>query len=189
MTAPTTVPADAATGGDWLRSRPTRGLLWAALLMCLMLGVAVVMVEGSNTEKWSGRPLSDDEAAAQVVGSARQIVSAAQLQQTSGSYSFQPCTTSGDPPYQVTLYATFAVPERNPARYLDGVAEAMSADGWTPSPVVGERFGDKLSRDSVVALVNRDATRSGHATLRLYGECRNWGAHRDDDPAWTEIDF
>ncbi|ULE32357.1 hypothetical protein [Mycobacterium sp. IDR2000157661] len=181
--------ADSARGGHWLRSRPSRGLLLATLLISLALGVAVVMVEGAETQTWSGAPLSDDEAAAQVVAAARQIVSAAQLQQTAGGYSFQPCTTTGNPPYQVTMYATFAVPERNPARYLDGVADAMSADGWARSPVVGERFGAKLSSDGVVALINRDATDSGHATLRLYGECRNWGAHRDDDPAWTEIDF
>lgn len=184
-----TGPTDTATGGGWLRPRRSRALLWATLLMCLVLGVAAVLVDDSDGETWPGQPLSDEEAVAQVVTAARQIVSAAQLEQARGGYSFQPCTTTGDPPYQVTMYASFAVPERVTAQYLDSVTEAMIADGWTRSPAVGERFGEKLSSDGVVALINRDATDTGYATLRLYGDCRNWGSHRDDLPAWTEVGF
>lgn len=87
------------------------------------------------------------------------------------------------------LYATFAVPQGDRARYLQEATQAMTAAGWARSPVVGEPFGDKLTRDGVTALVSGDAAEPGVATMRLYGECRNWGPHRDDDPAWTEVGF
>lgn len=176
-------------GSDWLRSRQSRSLLWATLLLCLILGTGVVVV-GAPEARFPGQSdqaLSDDEAAAQVVAAARRIVSAARLQKATGAYSFQSCATAGKPPYEVVVYATFAVPERDPAAYLQSATDALSADGWTRSPVVGERFGEKLTKDGVVALINRDATDARHAILRVYGECRNWGSHHDDDPAWTEV--
>ena len=178
-----------STRGEGLRSPPARGLLWAALLISLTLGVGLVVVSGPGSPAQSGRPLDDDEAVAQVVEAARRIVSTARLQQTAGGYSFQSCTSADGAPYQAALYATFAVPQRDSARYLDEVTSAMTTAGWTPSSVVGERFGDKLTRGGVTALINRHATDAGIATMRLYGECRNWGTHRDDNPAWTEVDF
>ncbi|MEO3759350.1 hypothetical protein ABGB19_13810 [Mycobacterium sp. B14F4] len=183
-------PAPTA-GGDWLRSPPARALLWASLLMSLILGVSLVTVTGSDplAPGQSDRPLDDDEAVAQVVSAARGIISAAGLQQTTGGYSFQSCATTDAPPFQAVLYATFLVPEGDPARYLHAATEAMTARGWTRSPVVGERFGENMTKDGVAALINRDATAPGFAAMRLYGECRNWGPHREDDPAWTEVDL
>lgn len=174
--------------GDWLRSRSARGLLWATLLMCLALGAGVLTVDGTDRSPSEGAPpLADDQAVAQVVTAARRIVAVAELQKPSGGYSFQSCSTADEPPYQAVLHATFALPQYDPARYVHEVAEAMTADGWTPSPVVGERFGAKLTRAGVTALISREGTDTPSATLRLYGECRNWGSHRDDDPVWSEV--
>ena len=165
-------------------------LLWAALILGLVLGVGVIATAAKDPlQDTSAAAMSDDDAVAQVVSAARQIVSAAGLQQPAGGYSFQSCATADEPPYQATVYATFAVPQGDPARYVKAAADAMAADGWTRSPVAGERFGQKLSRDGVTALINRDDSGAGVATLRLYGECRNWESHRDDDPVWTEVDL
>jgi hypothetical protein len=177
--------AATSSRGDWLRSRPSRALLGVALLMCLVLGAGVVAVSGSPEP--TGEPLSDEAAVAQVVSAAREIVATAQLHQAAGGYSFQSCAGGDDPPYQAALYATFAVPQQNPARYLQEAAAAVSADGWTRSPAVGEHFGIKLARDGLTALLDREGADTGFAALRLYGECRNDGDHRDDDPAWTEV--
>ena len=131
--------AHAVGDGDaWLRSRPSRILLWATLILCLVLGPGVVATsQSAPVPGRSAPPLSDDEAVAQVVTAARQIVSVAQLPQASGGYSFQSCATTDEPPYQATVYASFAVPRADPARSVRAAAHAMAAGGWTRSPVAG----------------------------------------------------
>ena len=113
---------------DWIRTPQSRGLMWAALVLSLVLGLAVVVVDHREPAGAQvGTSLTDEQAVEQVVGSARRIVAAAKLHDPAGGYTFVSCATESDPPYQVALYMSFTLPHSNWASYLDDVASAMVA--------------------------------------------------------------
>jgi hypothetical protein len=173
----------------WIRSSTARALIWAALLMALTLGGAVLAVRQPvpATPDAHAAPMTDGQAVAQVVDSAKQIVDVAHLQQASGGYSFVSCTNESDPPYQVALYMSFQLPQVNPAGYLYDVTAAMVAAGWTRASTAGENFGQKLTRAGVTSTFYRTLSEPDFATMRLYGQCRATADHRNDNPVWTEV--
>ncbi|OBI80075.1 hypothetical protein [Mycobacterium sp. E740] len=173
----------------WLRSRAARRLLWAALVMCLVLGVAVALIAGTESQDGNAGTLGDDQATSQVVTAARQVVAAAHLQQPAGGYAFMSCDSEDGPPYQVVMYMSFVVPQHQPAQYLDTVTAALVADGWSKGAAQAEHFGVKLTKPGLTAVLNRAPRQPRSATLRLYGECRVGGDHGDDNPVWTEVAF
>lgn len=154
-----------------------------------------VLVTGCTVSKDSavdapgadGLALTDDQASAQVVEAARQIVAVAQLRDATGGYSFVSCKNEDEPPYQAALYMSFSLPQANSAKYLREVAAAMVAHGWTDAPSMSKYFGEKLTKDGVTSIFYRNVNDADFATMRLYGECRNTGDHRNDNPAWTDI--
>ena len=173
----------------WLTSTQSRTLLWAALLLSLVLGVAVVLVDRHDSDPLvqAGASFTDEQAVEQVLGSARRIAAVAHAQNATGGYSFVSCATRNGPPYQVALYVNVRLPQGNWGRYLDDVASAMVADGWTDAPAKAEHFGRKFTRDGVTAVLQRNVDDPSFATLRLYGECRNTSDHRNDNPVWREV--
>lgn len=167
-------------------------LLAAALSLALILGVAVLLVDQSRDRVIEARehpadPLTDDAAAAQVIDAAVDAVTTARLQRPAGGYAFLSCTNASDPPYQVVAYLTFLLPPVDSVGYLDDVAAAMLAHGWSDSATSGEHFGGKLTREGVTTVMHRNPERADLATMRIYGECRVTGEHAHDDPAWTEL--
>ncbi len=82
---------------------------------------------------------------------------------------------------------SFTLPQSDWVHYLDEVASAMIADGWTDAPTKAEHFGRKLTNGGVIAVLQRNLDDPTNANMRLYGECRNATDHRNDDPAWTEV--
>jgi hypothetical protein len=164
-------------------------LVLAALTTVLAVagGLLWLSNRGAGDIRPSGPPLTDAQATVQVVTAAKQIVSAAQLRGATGGYSFVSCQNASEPPYQVTVYMTFGLPQNNSVKYLRDVAASLVAHGWTPAPVTGSHFGQMLTKDGVTATFYRGGTNADFATLRLYGECRNTADHRNDNPAWTEI--
>ena len=103
--------------------------------------------------------MTDAQAAEQVLTSAKQIVSMAQLQDATGGYAFVSCNSANEPPYQVAVYMNFRLPQSNSIKYLRDVAASMVAHGWTPAPAMGEHFGQKLTKDGVTAIFYRSARR------------------------------
>jgi hypothetical protein len=172
----------------WLHSTRSAVLALAALATVLAVAAGLLWLSSRRDEQihLSGEPMSDAQAAGQVVASAKQIVSAAQLRDATGGYSFVSCKNESEPPYQVTVYMTFRLPQNNSVKYLNDVAASLVAHGWTPAPVMDEHFGHKLTKDGVTAMFYRNGG-TEFATMRLYGECRNTGDHRNDNPAWTEL--
>jgi hypothetical protein len=152
----------------------------------LVLGAGLLVVDRHRAEA-PGLPLTDEQAAGQVVDSARQVVAAARLQQATGGYSFVSCVNEDEPPYQAALYMSFRLPHDDWVRYQRDVVSAMIAHGWVEAPAMGEHFGRKLTDDGVTAVLERGNGDSTFATMRLYGECRNTTDHRNDDPVWTEV--
>jgi hypothetical protein len=164
-------------------------LLWAALVLSLVCGAALVVVDRQEADVTHrhAATLTDDQAAAQVVDAARQIVAAAQLQDATGGYTFVSCVNENEPPYQAALHMSFLLPHSDWAKYLNGVASAMIVQGWVDAPAKAEHFGRKLTSGGVTAVIQRNVGDTAFATMRLYGECRNTADHRNDNPAWTEV--
>ncbi|RDH79145.1 hypothetical protein DVS77_06730 [Mycolicibacterium moriokaense] len=177
--------------GDRLRSPAARALMLAALVMSLVLGIGFVVIDAARTPDagmlGNAAPLTDEQATAQVVDSARQIVDAARLQEVSGSYIFLSCTSLHDPPYQAAVYLNFALPETNSVKRVREVAAAMTNDGWREAPAMGEHFGMKLTKDGVTSTFHENPDDPRFAAMRIYGECRNTSDHRNDNPAFTDI--
>jgi hypothetical protein len=173
----------------WLRSPRSVVLLLAALVTVLVAGAGFALLRDLRTDAviLQGAPMTDAQAAAQVLASARQIVSMAQLQDATGGYAFVSCKNENEPPYQAAIYMSFRLPQSNSVKYLRDVAASMVAHGWTPAASMGEHFGQKLTKDGVAVIFYRSVNDTNFATMRLYGECRNTADHRNDNPVWTEV--
>ena len=173
----------------WLRSPRSVVLLLAALATALVIGAAFLSLRDRRADAVAldGAPMTDAQAAGQVVASAKQIVSLAQLQDATGGYAFVSCKNENEPPYQAAIYMSFRLPQSNSVKYLRDVATSMATHGWTRAPSMGEHFGQKLTKDGVTAIVYREGADAQFATLRLYGECRNVADHRNDNPVWREV--
>jgi hypothetical protein len=173
----------------WLRSPRSVVLLLAALVTVLVAGAGFALLRDLRTDAviLQGAPMTDAQAAAQVLASARQIVGMAQLQDATGGYAFVSCKNENEPPYQAAIYMSFRLPQSNSVKYLRDVAASMVAHGWTPAASMGEHFGQKLTKDGVAVIFYRSVNDTNFATMRLYGECRNTADHRNDNPVWTEV--
>jgi hypothetical protein len=164
-------------------------LLLAALVTAVVVCAAVVSLRDMRVDAVTlqGAPMTDAQAAGQVLTSARQIVSVAALQGATGGRAFVSCKNENEPPYQATVYMSFRLPQSNSVSYLRDVAASMVAHGWARAPSMGEHFGQKLTKDGVTAIFYRSVNDTNFATMRLYGECRNTADHRNDHPVWTEV--
>jgi hypothetical protein len=164
-------------------------LLLAALVTALVAGAGLVSLRDLRSDAviLQGAPMTDAQAAGQVLASARQIVRMAQLEDATGGYAFVSCKNEYDPPYQAAIYMSFHLPQSNSVKYLRDVAASMAAHGWAPAASMGEHFGQKLTKDGVTAIFYRSVNDTNFATMRLYGECRNTADHRNDNPVWTEV--
>jgi len=168
-----------SSGNDqWLRTPAARTLLLAALTISLVLGIGFVVINTSPDTAVSAlgksAPLTDDQSRAQIIDSARQIVTVAQLRDVNGSYVFLSCTNEHDPPYQAALYLNFPLPDANSVRYIRDIAAAMVAHGWQESPSIGEHFGLKLSRDGVSSTFQRTPTTRGSEPCASTGSAATW---------------
>ncbi|HET7666815.1 MAG TPA: hypothetical protein VFK56_12265 [Mycobacterium sp.] len=171
--------------------RSQRYVVLVLTALVSVLAVAAVLLwlhdRSAGEVHLQGEPMTDAQAAGQVVASAKRIVSVARLQDASGGYAFVSCQNANEPPYQVTVYMNFGLPQHNSVKYLRDVAASLVAHGWTPAPVMDEHFGHKLTKDGVTAIIYRTGNDTNFAILRLYGECRNIADHRNDKPVWREV--
>jgi hypothetical protein len=173
----------------WLRWPRAVVLPLAALVTSLVVAAGFVSLRSPHpgAVALQGEPMTDAQAAGQVVASAKQIVSSARLRDATGGYAFVSCMNENEPPYQVAIYMTFRLPHSNSVKYLRDVAASLVAHGWTPAASMSEHFGQKLTNDGVTAIFYRSVADTDFATMRLYGECRNTADHSNDNPAWTEV--
>jgi hypothetical protein len=177
-----------------LRAPRVRALLAAALTVSLLLGgafLAVSALRPAPLEKLDHptNPVSDDATAAQVVGSAKQIVSIAGLRTKSAGYLLMSCKNQNDPPYQGAIYLTFTLPAgTHPDTYFTKIAATLVARGWTEGLPPNEHvFGQTVSKDAVTAIIYPHGEDPSLGILRAYGECRDTADHRADASGWIDI--
>lgn len=179
--------AGAKDNGDRLRSPRYLALLWSALVLALVLGGGFIALVHRGAGSTDPDAMSDEQAVAQVVDSAREIVAAGGLRDATGGYTFMSCEGESQPPYQAAFYLTFHLPHNDWARRLHDIESAMVARGWTGSEAMGEHFGRKLTKSGVTSVFYPNTDGKDFAAMRIYGECRNMSDHRTDNPAWTEV--
>lgn len=132
-------------------------------------------------------PLTDDQAKAQVVDSARQIVAVARLREATGGYTLLSCTNENEPPYQGAADIHFALPS-DAVGYFEKFAAQMIANGWSEGlPPNQHVVGKTMSKDGVTAIAYRDSDYRRLGIMKVYGECRDVNDHRIDTTAWIEI--
>jgi hypothetical protein len=171
-----------------------RALTAAALTASLLLAGAFLAVDRLHSTPADfldhpANPVGDEQTQAQVVESARQIVTVAGLDTASAGYSLMSCKDRYDPPYQGAIYLTFALPAGARAfAYFPAIVGALVARGWTEGlPPNNHTFGTTLSRDAVTAIIYRHDEDPGLGIVRVYGQCRNMNDHRNDATTWTDV--
>jgi len=127
-------------------------------------------------------PLSDEQAMAQVVEAARQIVRVARLNDVTGGFLFESCNDQGAPPYRGRVDMSFAVPAGvEPEGHFTQIATAMVRQGWTDGPPQGKRpFGVAVHTKTVMAVIGRACSDTSRGSAQVCGECRNMTDHRCD---------
>jgi hypothetical protein len=126
--------------------------------------------------------LSDEEAMAQVVEPARQIVRLAGLQDVSGGFLFESCNDQGDPPYRGRVEMSFAMPaDPEPDAYFQQIAAVMLTQGWIDGPPPGKcPIGVVIHTETVMAIIARASAADMRGSVQLCGQCRNITDHRAD---------
>jgi hypothetical protein len=169
------------------RPQPWARQAWLAALVVvvpLLAGCSLVFDKprsaGSNPYDDSAHPLSDDQAMAQVVEPAKQIVAAANLQSVSGGFAFASCNDQGDPPHQGTVTVNFLI-HGDPDAYFQQVRAAMVAQGWNDGPPPGQHYlGTTLNREGVTANMGFGLSDDSYGQIELIGQCRNMTDHHHD---------
>jgi len=133
------------------------------------------------------QPLTDDQAMAQVVEPAKQIVAAAGLQGVDGGFSFASCNDQGDPPYQGRVTIGFVL-QGDPDAYFQHIRSAMRSSGWSDGAAPGQHLhGTTLNKNGVTANMGFIPSDHSRGQILLYGECRDMNDHHHDPGAGTDI--
>jgi hypothetical protein len=127
-------------------------------------------------------PMSDEQAMAQVVEPAKQMVKVAGLQGVTGGFAFEACNDQGEAPYRGHVEMGFALPRGvDPDAYFKQIAATMVKNGWTDGPPPGKKpFGTVIHTDTVMAIIGRSPAAITEGSVDLYGECRNMTDHHND---------
>jgi hypothetical protein len=127
-------------------------------------------------------PLSDEQAMAQVIESARQIVAAAGLADVTGGFAFEACNDQGEPPFRGRVEMSFALPAGvAPDTYFLQIAAAMVGQGWTDGPPPGQcPPGVVVHTETALAVIARASGVSARGSVQVCGQCRNMTDHRAD---------
>lgn len=126
-------------------------------------------------------PLSDDQAMAQVIEPAKQIIKVAGLGEPTGGFYLGSCNDQGDPPYRGVVEMSFRWPaQADENAYFTQLAATMVAHGWADGPPPGlHPYGHVIHKDGVMAIMSQSPS-SGRGSIKLYGECRNMTDHHGD---------
>jgi hypothetical protein len=132
-------------------------------------------------------PLSPQQARAQVVDAARDIVTALHAELTEATFTYEPCNDQGEPPFRGVADVSFwmpGVPHDEPVN-PHTVISALVADGWS-SDSDFRSHAPTLRKNNVNIIVDvrprPPAGRkiNGHVGVDVDGQCRDTFDHRTD---------
>ncbi len=127
----------------------------------------------------AAQPLSDDQARTQVIGPAREVVKAADLNITYATFEWESCNDQGDPPYRGRVDVAVVVPPGVDSQTLSKqiATSAAKQPGWAPGAPQGQRpFGELAHKGHVMVIVG-PGNYPERAEVQVFGECRNMNDH------------
>ncbi|KZS83474.1 hypothetical protein B4U45_14110 [Mycobacterium persicum] len=132
-------------------------------------------------------PLSPQQARAQVVDAASDIINSLHAELTEATFSYESCNDQGEPPFRGVVDLSFWMPgvSHNGPADPKTLISALVADGWsTDSDFISHsptlRKKDVNAIVTVVPPALHGEGFNSHVGVKLDGECRDTFDHRKD---------
>ncbi|HKP39683.1 hypothetical protein [Mycobacterium sp.] len=152
--------------------------------MAAMLIAALAVGGCSDVTK----PISPEQARAQVMDAARDILNTLHADVVSADFLFDSCGDEGRGPYRGRLKLWFWTPADHSTPVPQGaVIEPLTASGWRAN-VDAKSHAATLTRNGIDAIVTvaPQTAGNGHAGVDVLGECRDTHDHNADHTAVPE---
>jgi hypothetical protein len=153
-----------------------RGLWLLAAVTALPMFSGCAMV--NKVKDGVSDPMTPEEAKAQVIAAARDVVKALRLKDVGATFRYEACSDEGKPPYHGLVqidYAHAPTYEGSQAE-VQAFAEQLRRDGWSSDSGFASH-ATSLARNNVVTLLRPYAT-NGSGGIEVRGECRDVTDHR-----------
>jgi hypothetical protein len=158
-----------------------------ALRLLVATVTAVAMVSGCSIvnefKDGVANPMTPEEAKAQLIAAARDVVKTLQLKDVGATFRYEACSDEGKPPYRGLIqmdYAHSPTYEGSQAE-VRAFVDTLRRDGWSTDSGFASHAAS-LARDSTVALL-RPYAPNGSGGIEIRGECRDVTDHRGDQDA------
>jgi len=152
------------------------GLLAAtATTVAMFSGCAMV----NELKDGVAHPMTPEEAKAQAIAAARDVVKTLQLKDVGATFRFEACSDDGKPPYRGLVridYAHAPTYEGSQAE-VQGFVQKLRDNGWSgDSDFAGH--SPSVAKDNAVTVL-RPYAPNGSGGIEVRGECRDATDHRD----------
>jgi hypothetical protein len=149
--------------------------------------VAIIALVLSGCGEIVTDPISAQQARAQVVDAARDIVTALHAELTEATFTYEPCNDQGEPPFRGVADVSFWMPGVPHDEVIDPqtVISALVADGWSTDSDF-RSHAPTLRKNNVNAILTvvppplPGEPNTSHVGVDLYGQCRDTFDHRTD---------
>jgi hypothetical protein len=122
-------------------------------------------------------PMTSEEAKAQVIAGAREVVKALQLKDVGATFRYEACIDEGKPPYRGLVqidYAHSPTYEGSQAE-VQSFVDTLRRDGWSSDSGFASH-APSLAKNNVVTLI-RPYAPNGSGGIEIRGECRDATDH------------
>jgi hypothetical protein len=153
--------------------RQLRVLVAAVSAVAMFSGCAIV----NKFKDGVSDPMTPEEAKAQVVAAARDVVKALQLKDVGATFRYEACKDEGKPPYRGLVqidYAHSPTYEGSQAE-VHGFVDTLRREGWSTDSGF-KSHAASLAKNNVVTLL-RPYAPNGSGGIEVRGECRDVTDH------------
>jgi hypothetical protein len=150
---------------------------------------AVIALALSGCANAVSNPISPQQARAQVVDAARDIVATLRAEVTEATFRYESCNDQGDAPFRGVAKVSFWMPgvPHNQSVDPQAVIGPLVRDGWSTNSDFTSH-APTLRKDKVNVILTvlpahfpAGVERKSHAWVDVNGECRDTFDHRTDD--------
>jgi hypothetical protein len=143
---------------------------------------AVAMISGcSAVNKFKDGvldPMTPDEAKAQVVTAAGEVVKTLQLNDVGATFRYEACSDEGKPPYRglVQIDYTHSPTYEGSRAEVEAFVDTLRRDGWSTDSGFASHAAS-LAKHNVITVL-RPFAPNGSGGIEVRGECRDVTDHR-----------
>lgn len=151
-----------------------RVLMAAVSAMAMISGCSIV----NKFKDGVADPMTPEEAKAQTIAGARDVVKALQLKDVGATFRFEACSDEGKPPYRGLVqidYAHAPTYEGSQAE-VQAFVDTLRRDGWSTDSGFASHAAS-LARNDVITVL-RPYAPNGSGGIEVRGECRDVTDHR-----------